>query len=266
MEQKKKQTSRNTKIAILFFVFLIFIVGLSLAFKAVDVIRRSQFDDSRRFTLSIANNRNIEVMSLSPSLGNIVIFKLSDNFSSAEAGHLLKIPIDGQIFSKSQDLNKKTDSLFVDAILNYKNIQTDLTIIDLLKLAIFARTIPENAVDIKMVENKEGLDVERTVGRLVIDNFIEKDFQTIQVVNGTEVNGLGNRLAKLITNMGGNVILVMTEDKPRKKSVITYIDKKTYTVERLQEVLGYEAVKEPSNAISDITVIIGEDRLEAIPF
>jgi len=60
--------------------------------------------------------------------------------------------------------------------------------------------------------------------------------------------------------------LVMTEDKPRKKSVITYIDKKTYTVERLQEVLGYEAIKEPSNAMSDVTVIIGEDKLEAIPF
>ncbi|KKQ29054.1 MAG: hypothetical protein US43_C0009G0001, partial [Candidatus Levybacteria bacterium GW2011_GWA1_37_16] len=104
------------------------------------------------------------------------------------------------------------------------------------------------------------------VGRLASDTSIEKDHQTIRIINGTEVIGLGNRLARLITNMGGDVIIVATSDSLIKKSSILYIDKKTYTVERLQKVLGYEVAKEENNAISDITIVIGEDKLNSLPF
>lgn len=266
MKKQKQSRLNNTKIAIVFFVFLTFIIGISLIFKVAAIIRAGQFDDSKRFTLTITNGRNTEVMSLSPSSKNIVVFKLNNATPPAEAGKLLKIPIDGFIAYASLDLNQKINVLFAKAIFNYNRLKTNLTIIDLFKIALFARSIPESSINIKIARDTNGLALDKIISHLVSDAFIEKDNQTIQIINATAVSGLGNRLARLITNMGGDVIIVATENNLRKKSVISYIDKKTYTVERLQKVLGYEAVREANNAISDITIIIGEDKINSAPF
>jgi len=264
--KKKEKAFSNTKIAIVFFAFLTFIVGISLIFKVIAIIRASQFDDSKRFTLSITNGKNIEIMSLSPSSKTIAIFKLNDNTKPAEAGRLLGIPIDGFIAQDSLNLNQKVNPLFMNAIFNYNSLKTNLTIIDLLKLAIFTGIVPESSINIKKVKDTSGLGLDKVVGRLVIDTSIEKDHQTIQIINAAGVSGLGNRLARLITNMGGDVIIVATENSLKKKSEISYIDKKTYTVERLHKVLGYETVKKTDDVISDITIVIGEDKVSSNPF
>lgn len=266
MKRKKESRLRNTKIAIIFFIFLAVIAGVSLMFKMVLVVRAGQYDDSKRFTLSISNNKNIEVISLSPSTKSIAVFKLDKNVPQALAGQFLEIPIDGAITANSLDLNQKVNSLFFRAVLNYKSLQTNLTIVDLFKLLFFAITVPESSVRIKNISSGlSTVDMDRIV-RLVSDELIEKDNHTIQIINGTNIGGLGNRLARLITNMGGDVIIVATSDVPHKKSTISYIDKKTYTVARLSKVLGYESNKSSEFAISDITVIIGEDKANASPF
>lgn len=268
MTKQKESRLRNTKIAIVFLAFLAFFVGLSLIFKIVLVVMAGQFDDSKRFTLSVTNGKSIEIISLSSSSKNIAVFKFKDNIRPTEAGRLLKVPIDGFIISDTLDLNQKFNSLFVKAIFNYNSLKTNLTIIDLLKLAMLARTIPANSINVRMVGDRDisGLESDMVVGRLVSDTLIEKDHQTIQIINGTDIIGLGNRLARLITNMGGNVIIVATSDSPVKKSVILYIDKKTYTVERLQKVLRFNVVREADNAISDITIVVGEDKINSAPF
>jgi len=266
MKQKKEQSKSNAKIAVVFFAFIIFIVVISLIFKLIILIGNGQFDNSKRFILSITNDKNIEIMSLSPSLNNITIFKFNDALSSSQAGRLLEIPIDGIIESKSINLNQSANSLFMNSILNYNKLKTKLTIIDILRLLILTKTIPESAVNIVTVEDQGGLVPDNIVGNSVNDDLIEKDNQTVQIINRTNVSGLGSRLAKMITNMGGNVILVMSEDDSIKKSAITYIDKETYTIKKLQKILGYEVVREPSNAMADITIIIGEDKVNSLPF
>lgn len=266
MKKKSNFAANNTKIAIVFFLFLIFIVGISFVFKLVIAIKESHFKGYGRFTMTVSNNRNIEVISLSPGSKDIVVFKLSDITSSAEAGRILQVPIDGFIASDSVNLNQKIDLLFTKALFNYNKLKTNLTIIDIAKIVMFARAVPENSVNVKVVGDRNRLDLDRIVNRLVSDDLIEKDKQTIRIVNATAVSGFGSRLARFITNMGGDVIIVATENSLKKKSLISYIDKKTYTVKRLQEVLGYEVVKEEENAISDITITIGEDKINSIPF
>jgi len=266
MKKKKESRLRNTKIAIIFFIFLAVIAGVSGVFKIVAVVRAGQYDDSKRFTLSISSNKNLEVISFSPRTKSIAVFKLDKNVVPGRAGQFLEIPIDGRITTNSLDLNQKINSLFFRAVLNYKSLQTNLTIIDLLKLLFFTSSVPESAVSVKNIS--QGLtteDMDKIV-RLVNDELIEKDNQTIQIINGTNIGGLGNRLARFITNMGGDVIIVATSDSPKMKSTIFYIGKKTYTVERLSKVMGYEAIKSAEFAISDITIIIGEDKVSSSPF
>lgn len=264
MKQEKEKAVSNTKIAIVFFVFLIFVVVLSLTFKIIGIISRGQFDSEKRFNLAITNSRNTEIMSFSGSR-NIAVFKFDGNIHPLEAGRFLEVPVDGIIALTSLNLNQKVNSLFINTIFNYNRLKTNLTIIDLLKIAMLARTIPENAINIRTVGNRGDLQLDKIVGRLVVDDLIEKDNQTIQIINGTDIGGLGNRLARLITNMGGDVIIVASSDSPKKKSSISYIDKKTYTVEKLQKMLAYEVVKEV-NAISDITITIGEDKVNNLSF
>jgi hypothetical protein len=265
MKKKNDSSGSNAKIAIIFFAFLVFVAVVSLFIKIIAVVRSSQFDGSTRFTLSISNGHNIEIMSLSPDSKSAVIFKLNNNIDSAQAGKLLEIPLDGFVISNSLDLNQKIESLFMNAIFNCNKYKTNLTIIDFARLAMLVRAIPENSIDVRSVGDMSGLD-NNAVGSLVNDPFIEKDHQTIQIINGTKISGLGSRLARLITNMGGNVIIVATENSQKKSSVISYIDKKTYTVEKLQRILGYEAIQNKKDAISDITIIIGEDKINSNPF
>lgn len=265
--KKKTDSLRNTRIAIVFFVFLVFFVSLSLVFKMVLVIRAGQFDSSKRFNLTISDNKNIEMVSFGPAEKTIAIFKLNKNIGSYKAGQFLKVPIDGFMISKSLDLNQRTDSIFLKAMLNYKTLQTNLTIIDLFNLLMFSKSIAISSVNARSISTDlTPLESDRIIGRLVSDELIEKDNQTIQIINGTDVIGLGNRLARLVTNMGGDVIIVATSDKPQKKSTIMHIDQKTYTVARLQKVLGYPVVKQTDKAISDITIIIGEDKVSLVPF
>lgn len=266
MKKQKRSAWSSTKIALVFFAFLAFVVGVSLIIKIITVVRVSQFDNSKRFTLSVSNGKNIEVISINPVSKDLVVFKLSENMSFSEAGRFLEIPIDGYISSDSLDLDQKISSLFFNSLLKLNSTKTNLTIIDLLKLTIITGTIPENSINLIKVGKEGRLTSDNIVGNFVNDFLIEKDHQTIRVINGTDITGLGNRLARLITNMGGNVILVMTEDNPKKKSTITYLNEKTYTIERLQKILGYEVIKETSNTMSDITITIGEDKADSSPF
>mgnify|MGYP001610674747 FL=1 len=265
--KKKEQTISNTKIAIVFFVLLAFFISLSLVFKIVLIVRAGQFDDSKRFNLAISDNKTIEVMSLSGNAKTIAVFKLEQNIGNKEVGQFLEIPIDGFMLSSSLDLNQKPDKLFLESIFNTRTLQTNLTIIDLIKLLIFSKSIPPTSVDIKNISTKlTASESDKIVGRLVSDELIEKDNQTIQVINGTGIIGLGSRLARLLTNMGGDVIIVATSDDTHKKSLISYIDQKTYTVERLEKVLEYPVIKSGNDAISDITIVIGEDKVNSAPF
>lgn len=265
MKKQKESTLSSAKIAVIFFVILAVIICISLIFKIVLVVKAGQFDDSKRFTISISDSKSAQILSLSGEK-TIAIIKLDKNIKPNDAGKSLKIPIDGFITSNLLDLSQKPASFFLSAILNYNNLRTNLTIIDILKLLFVAKSISDSAVNLRNIPQSSVSDADKIIGRLVSDVLIEKDGQTIQIINGTNITGLGNRLARLITNMGGNVIIVATSNSPQKKSRISFIDKETYTVKKLNKILKYDAVKENIDAVSDISIMIGEDRANSSPF
>jgi len=256
--KEKEAALSNAKIAVAFFVFIIFIIGISLTFKFIAVLKSGQFDNSRSFSIGMSDGKHAQLVILSCDSKSIAVFKLT-GIRAEEAGRTLRAPIDSFIASDSLDLNQKINSLFFTLIANYKKLKTNLTIIDLLRINLFARSIPQNSIDIMVVKDMDKLALDKAINRLIADSFIEKDSQTIQIINGTSISGFGNRLAGLITNMGGNVIIVATENSPIKRSTISYIDKESYTVKRLQKVLGYDVIERKDSGMADITITIGED-------
>ncbi|MEK7517760.1 MAG: LytR C-terminal domain-containing protein [Patescibacteria group bacterium] len=266
--RKKRNLNKgnNTKVAMVFVAFVLLIVSISLIFKFIFVLSQSQFDDSKRFTLTVSNKRELEVISFSPISRSVSILKLGKNLDTP-VNKFLAIPIDGFVKGESLDLNQKIETLLSQMILNYRKLQTNLTVIDCIKLFIFAKSLPERGVNIRNISQDLSVsEIDSIVTRLVSDELIERDGKTIQVVNGTNVVGLGNRLARFITNMGGDVIFVATANNHQKYSMISYIDNKSYTVERLNKILGFKTVKVSDKLLADISIVIGEDSLNSLSF
>ena len=70
---------------------------------------------------------------------------------------------------------------------------------------------------------------------------------------------MGNKIARLIGNLGGNVILVDSSKETESKSKIVYKND-SYTVRKISKILGVPAEKKEMNSISDVIVIIGKDK------
>lgn len=293
---KKTESTVSLKIAFLFCSFVILLVAISVLIKGYLVFSQSKFDDSHHFTfvfspieneLSSANKqKTFEVVSFFPDNNSAFILNLSVNSKEREIlkpsmiGQMLKIPVDGVIsfnasaVDKYKNQNKKInfsgDNKNIDLslqtlTLNPMDFKTDLTLVDLLRLWVFSKKISSQSVISKSLLIDDGeqnnLDKEKISSQFFIDDEILKEKATVQIINGTGVSGLGNRLAKLISNMGGNVVSVLTAEKDIDKSEIIYFGKKSYTLEKLGKVLGIEAVETKEQGISDIIIYLGTNKL-----
>ncbi len=157
------------------------------------------------------------------------------------------------------DLDVKTKSFFLELMFKKNKAKTDLTIIDLLRLGIFSNGVDKEKTIEKTLSVKNVRDLELFSSTLFTDVTISKEKKNIQITNATNVSGLGNKLAKYITNMGGIVVLVNTSSKEQKISKILFTDE-SYTVDKLSKKLNIPKEKNKDVSISDIVIIVGEDR------
>ncbi len=262
--KKSKSRNNNTRIAIFFFVFIVIVFLISFFLKAALVIKHGKFDSNNRFTISVSSKGTFKLISFSPT-GSISILKLDGNIKKEDINKFLQIPIDGEISQIVND-NEKIPTLMKDALFGYKDIKTDLTIIDILRLFLFSRNVSPNLIYSKNVSaDMSAGEVDKIVSSLFQDASVQKENMAIEIINGTDVTGLGNRLARLITNMGANVIIVGTSDVPEETSVISY-SKKNYTVEKLGKLLGFKLVKKDKRELANITITIGKDGLSKLHF
>lgn len=108
--------------------------------------------------------------------------------------------------------------------------------------------------------------VDKTATALLSDYTITNEKLSIHIINKTGVSGLGNRLARYITNSGGNVISVSSSDDLTDSSSISCTKKDSYTCKRLSSVLQFDIQEGEQHGIADIEIIIGKKNLDKIPF
>ena len=266
-KKKVKVEKHNTRIAILFVIFVCAIILISIVLKTIQLLRQSKFDGSNRFTISVSNDKNLEVVSFSPNKHSISILKLDKDIKNLKLGQFLKIPIDGFVRASFLKTDKDVASLMSSVFFGFKDVKTNLNFVDILRLILASRTTPANNLLVyDITSSMEEQKVYKIVEKLFKDDEIEKENQTVEIINTTQVLGLGGRLARFITNMGGNVIQVSTENNSQKKSIILYNGKKSYTVDRLSKALGFLTSKMSQQSIADITIVIGEDSKEHLSF
>lgn len=268
---KINNNQQSLKTAFIFIILVVILIFISLVFKIIYVINQSKFDGAHRFTIGIYGDPlRVNVLSFSPenySASSLEITSKGNDLRDFDIVKNLAIPIDGIVKYRAGKI--KTDSnvksQVTAMILNFGNLETDITVIDLARLWLLSRSIPNRSVFLEKIDLSKGT-VSNKIPSMFIDNTFLLEKNSIEITNGTSVFGLGNRLAKVIANMGGNVISVSTEEKEIKNSEILYTGEKTYTAEKLSKAFGFKTTKVEDTGISDITIKIGKDTLSKLKF
>lgn len=269
MKRKKKLDSglNSTKVAIIFFAFVFIVILVSLIFKGVFILSKSRFDSDNRFTISVSNDKDLKIISFSPKSQSISVLKIEGEIRTLNINRFLAIVIDSEVKSSLNIQDFRVPDLMFQFLLNYKSIRTNLTIVDVLRLYLFSKTLPINYIyDKKISTLQDASTLDKIISPLFSEELIEKENVSIKIVNGTGVTGLGNRLGRLISNMGGNVIIIASADSTENSSRILYFGKKTYTVEKISKILGFKLNKLDKKAIADIVIVIGKDSLGRLTF
>lgn len=248
-----RKAEANLKTAYVFFFLVGGLILISLFFRAIFLLKESKFDGSSHFT--IQNNiseKKIQAVSFSPKNSTIGILNLEETDPVS-----LDIPIDAKISSDQSFTGKNITSELLRMALNLKN-QKDVSIIDFLRLLFFSSTVKDNSISEKTVSgNDDKSTIDSVTSTFFIDPQVSDEKLNIEIVNATEIYGLGNKVANLISNMGGNVILVSTGDL-RKTSQIEYV-KNSYTVEKLSSILRFKKVSTQKLSLPDVIITIGGD-------
>jgi hypothetical protein len=255
MKKKNKET-KSLGLAVYFGVLVIIIILVSVIFKAVDTIKNSKFDGKHSLSVAVIEPDKTEIVFASPADGSISELSLPDELDIAELNSL-GIPTDAYLSGKSVE-NPKT--FFIKSLLHRRSIKTDLTVLDLLRLSLFSQGVSSENVKKESVSVK-GDELSSEISDLFQDPSIVSEKESIMITNSTQVAGLGNKISLYISNLGGDVVLVNSSPNVAKKSVI-YYKEESYTVDRLSKILKIAKQKKTDDSISDITIIIGEDKSE----
>lgn len=268
------------KIALLFFTFVIFLVLLAFGFRIFLLVLQSKYDGKHRFTLAVyATNsekeRVINIISAAPETRTLSVLRVTGNnlTDAFPIQRYLAIPIDATlVLSEQKKYPKDYDGLLESLLFSYKTVKTDLTLIDVLRFYIFAKSLSRQVITFKelAVEEYNTVASQAAIDTIVSQLFFDPSFTSekvsIQVVNGSEVQGLGNRLGRLITNMGGNVIMVTSANQVYPRSEILATNTDSYSVAKLAKTLGLTVREVKKDGISDIIIHMGKDNQRSVRF
>ncbi len=275
ISMRKKKIHNNGKTLRMGFVFLglvFFLLVGSFVSKIVTVAKQSLFDGEHRFTVLLQNNT---LVSFAPDLKSISLLEVEgiNIADSQKISVILGVPVDGFVtFSsliredKSRVSNQYILSLLKQGVLQQGISQTNLTLFDFLRLWFFTKSIPNYEVTYATyriaspTEALSDLVLDKLVSSLFVDDALSSEKVSINIVNASGVTGLGNRIARILTNSGGNVIAVSTANDIIPKSEVRFIEKDSYTLERIVKLLSCKVSPVENNAISDIVVTIGKYR------
>ena len=102
-------------------------------------------------------------------------------------------------------------------------------------------------------------EIDQAIAGMFYDPTMVSENAGVEIINASGVFGVGNSLARIISNIGGHVIVVRNSSKTEKKSSITYTGEKGYTLSRISKLTGVTPELYSKDQLADITFTIGKD-------
>lgn len=194
---------------------------------------------------------------------------------------LLGIPVDG--FLETENLDELLQRNLFISFIQIPSIKTDLTLWELIKFKIGASQVRFDKVerlDLLQVLDKGNLadgtqiyiaDPVKvdSISASFADPVIKSEHKTIAIFNATEKGGLAQIASRIISNMGGNVIIVSNASQIQDASFVS--GEESVTLERMKQLfnLNCKANREECDKIkskdedyesrAQINIILGKD-------
>ena len=267
MKHKKKSQSSNLRLAIFFCVGVLFLVAVSFLIKVFLIVKASNYDGNHRYNLAIYQENRQSIISFSPQSKSISILTLRGSVNG-NIGKFTELPIDASVKDNGGTvIDKDTISSSISHYISgYTGLRTDMTIIDAIRIFLFAKEVPKTSIYERDLSSKDSLSINSFTSSFFIDPQIANEKVTIEIINGTQVFGLGNRLANLLNNIGADVVLVTSSEKEEQTTKVTYFGDSNYTIKRISKILGVKPTNASQRDISDVTITIGNDIISKINF
>jgi hypothetical protein len=257
--REKQKKGKNTKLAVLFILIVIFFGIISLVFKLTLIIKDSSFDGAHSYVLEVKENKASYLISFSPQSSSIAILTV-DKQNEKNLSKTLGVPVDGVISTENVELSKKNiNNFLIRNLFVLSRSNSKPTFFDIIGLIFFTGSVSSDSITEENVSVKmDDITKQQIISPLFLDQTIVSEKQRIEIVNATDTTGLGSRLAILLNNIGGNIVLVVSSGKTESKSKIEY-NSNSYTLKRISSILNFPKMKNNSESIADIIITIGED-------
>lgn len=199
---------------------------------------------------------------------------------SGTVGDYLGIPVEGYFINGSQAIGSDPQGLFLSPGMIFAKA-TNLNFLDRIRLAQLAmgiRTDKVTKIDLSSwaapLVLADGSNVQ-FLDKAVLDNdlpdiFSEEGIRAeklrVEVLNSTGEIGLGNRAARILTNIGATVINVGDTNVPlvgcKVSAVKDFAD--SVTVRRIAAAFSCQVEQKVNNGRADVTVIVGKDYSDSL--
>ncbi|MBI2431219.1 MAG: LytR C-terminal domain-containing protein [Candidatus Levybacteria bacterium] len=270
MRVKKKQDANNKTLRMAF-VFIALVLSLivgSYASKIFQIAKESLFDGSHRLTVLFEHT----VISFAPWEKSISVLEVEmvEKVNYQTLSVMLGLPIDGFVISSHPfepvKESRQVLSLLWRGFIKQDSLETNLTTFDFARLWLFTRFTPSYQFvkkDYRVISLDDVLSdtqLDKLMASLFLDVALSEEKVSIYIVNASGVTGLGNRIARLLTNVGGNVVAVSTGDSMLPVSEISAANMDTYTLKKIRRLLPYKVTMLNKKTIADIVITLGKDK------
>lgn len=270
---KKKIEKKARGLRTLFFygVFVFCLIMISFAIRLFSLMSESKFDGAHRFTLLIGEEKKVlGLISFEPMTSSLSLLTFSREsiLTFSNFNRNLGVIPDGRIrTSYHLVLTKTVPSIFQSFIFHQKDISTNINFYDLLRLYMYSNKVPVSLVNIEEASiSSDPRNFNKTASLLLADSGVTAENVSVQIVNAAGEPGLGGRLERVISNLGGNVVLVKTALATVPVSKIQYYGQETYTLRKLAGLLSLKREVLDNEDIAQIVIIIGEDNKDTLLF
>ncbi|MBI3486355.1 LCP family protein [Candidatus Daviesbacteria bacterium] len=228
-------------------------------------------------------------------LGQEEIKSIGSELLKESLAKLLGLPIDGFITldqASNQDLDKIILSLRSNplALINFiRNIRTDLTPLETVSLLrelakvrsdkLVALNLEESNItkskllpDSSRVLGVDTVNLDLFIRDKMSDQKISQENLEVAIFNATTHPGLALDVARVVTNLGSNAIIVSNSEDILQKSIVTSENNRnSLTFKRLSQIFAPDCFKKPcqasdpkiKNSRAQINIVLGEDYYNA---
>lgn len=270
---KNNFRDHSTVVYIIFFVIAVVIILItSILYKTVRMVQQSSFtSDSFNILVVGENAYAVHVNTVEKQMSFLTIRDIpqlpyyKDNLTYSI---LLGIPIHGVIYDNKKEAVSDIDSFFslshvINLASNPRYKKNGLNTVDLIKVYFASESTPRDNIRSGSVSKKDfNFDnfpkVDETLYTLFKEPDIINQKISVEIINDTDINGLGGRVARVLENWGYDVVSIISDQKQTKSQVI--VRTKSPRVQRdIGKIFQLPVTIKNDQSIADITIILGDD-------